>query len=920
MKNKIPLSIINLKIITLCLFSIFSVSCVNDSGFSEPYVAAIGWHPFVMASSPPLQRAGNDGGALEALGEVIGKSEAELLCSFTAFDAGIDAALMEPDRDHDIVASQFQKGVFEIGSALWRAAASGVSVRVVFDEAQSCAGDIPFLLSGLSGLPELAGFSEMSADDFFNNPGTISIAAKNPKWIEEVWQNCASPKGLPPSTNGRPHFLITKNKRGALRNNMCISDGRRAWIGSGGLSEADFQRPGFALTLHRDRPAGGAKLDPLLQEIERELRAYSYGVRGDQKEGGAFAGASLDGLHIELVFGPQGSQQKDPLERLAEKMRQSQVSAFYTSGWEGAPKEKNAAALAAIIKQKMEGGEIGAAYFSRPFDYGSFYLAAPGDAKKGLRGSPKSEAHIFLTRSFTGERETRDYTEPPEELHFFSGDLNGASPHDDSLLLSISFHKEDRPLSSFFESARLAAERGEGSQSGNTPLAEAGSVAVNEILWSGGCSNDTKKSPLFAFELFNKNPFPVWLENWRLVCGAGQSDLFAGEPYGPGITAFEFSPGSLIEAENYFVASTARAQFLEGDAILRQSGESQSYGDFSYCLLFSGDSQMDQVLFRGAPPFESRAGEANSRRGYSRCQANPPLAKGDPSEGEVWPRPQVRSMEKIDPSLEASKLTAWKSNSLRPSENSALPLDYRLSTFHTLGGPNSATGKGSDRAEAVDAIPVVINEIAWMGSFDNAGASNARNEYVELYNYGLETLDIGGFIFGCSTSARGLSGEPLFALPHDAAIGPGEILTIYRKEVEESFIGGGRYYRLPFLLSNSTRQCLLTDGEAAYFFPVAPPPSGEPFEGHFGDPLFYGNVIDFAGDRSVSLEEAGLGSNDFETRTRRSMERLHPLLPGHLAGSWLSNDYIIEENLSISESYRMRTFGSPGSFYRGAPQ
>ncbi len=910
----------------------------------------------------------NDGGSLDALLELIRQTEDELICSFggsryAPFDAGIEDHLLSPGKTMPEPGTA-QRKVFEIGQAMEELAKRQIRVSLIFDAGSRCQGDLLFLEAGYRFHHEEDPFKASLAND---NLKEIERQTAFKKLIAACGISRQNPVSFPApvasqnggnSSEGYPELyfagLPSEGENARLRNNLCFSrsgSAKKVWVSSAGLNGRQMEQPGFSMILGGDasspidrEQANGPGMNSknnyglLIHAIERELLFYRQGISGDKKQRAVIdALASGENLNISLRFSQPGTP-RELVTSLASQLQQNRIHSFYAGRLSSfsnrtAPNEKPAREL--IAKRLQEGlrqGEIQEGFLAeggtlQNFSNGiSFYESMhPSLPFVPLYRLPGAGAgNFFLLAGKNKQSENKPY-----RLLFYNGDLGDEPADGDTLLLIMEFQGEANPLPDFFQGVRSQALAHEAmiqkakAQKSSLQEAQWQDIVVNEIFWAGECSGVKKENRAFGLELYNQKPYPLDLGNWVVACSPSSvlltpDSLFAAAPepaLTPSLTniVIQLPQGSIIAANGFYTVASNEALTVL-NASTQAAGVKSDWGNIRQCILLANEDPangnrrlIDRVLSGSAESWQAHAKAGYSRTGLANCKNG--LSETSGKNPRDLLRSQNRSMEKISPELDGSKVTAWQTMNRTFFQNRDIRTDYRLFTFHTLGRQNSGPGPNYD----IKVRPkIVISEIAWMGAFRNDGTGFAQNEYVEFINFGENAVDMGGWIFGCSSSGRGATGKPLFAFPREFPVYPGEIITVYRQSAEADFPGGEPIFLYSFVLANDLRQCILTDGSSGYFSAIGVPSPGEPFGGHYGDPLFYGNAIDIAGDRSASFSSLGLGVNDYAARIRRSAERADPAMPGYLLGSWKTNPSDIGTNTQMNEPYRLRTFGSPG--------
>lgn len=195
---------------------------------------------------------------------------------------------------------------------------------------------------------------------------------------------------------------------------------------------------------------------------------------------------------------------------------------------------------------------------------------------------------------------------------------------------------------------------------------------------------------------------------------------------------------------------------------------------------------------------------------------------------------------------------------------------------------NSVSVTISNIPDAAYRGAVAISEVAWMGSYSNAGTSDGDDEFVELYNNTSTALNLSGWKINCTTDAASAPTTAV-TLPGGVIIAPNGFLVIARKNTG-AFAAADLTVET-FGFSNATIACQLMNG-----IDNAP--------------------IDNIGDSIKPFDTiVNFGTNDSTNRIRRSMERLDVSAPGTSAVNWKSSS----ENSLVAPTHRESTFATPGA-------
>jgi hypothetical protein len=435
--------------------------------------------------------------------------------------------------------------------------------------------------------------------------------------------------------------------------------------------------------------------------------------------------------------------------------------------------------------------------------------------------------------------------------------------------------------------------------------AEAGDISVTEIVWMGSIDNfDKKHLSDEAIEIFNGSGKTLNAGSLIFACtkdsGLSVSDYFA------------LPPVVLLDPGYFVIASRSDGAFPFADLIefdLSLSNTNQE------CLLIDNsvsasvyhpegavsghynDSRLsgiiiDKILNYNGEAWNSYASDFYSRTGLNTLKHGVMGAEGS------------RSMEKNFPDSNGSLIQNWHTGSNDVINNAGLP-QFIYRTFTTLGKENTPP------APAAENSPVIINEVHWMGSYNDLGVSNSSDEFVEFYNNSDTPVNTGGWIFGCTTN-NGATGKPSFAFPYGTVINPGEFFVVANSG-SSAFIHSNLFF--DFALVNTTTQCILTDGNPyTVDFTGADGNANGFLDGHYDNFTFFGRIVDYISDRSDTLAGYGIGQNNTSKKIRRSAERIDKNISGEFPSNWKSNsisDYLT--NTFINDPFRSNTFATPGS-------
>lgn len=179
----------------------------------------------------------------------------------------------------------------------------------------------------------------------------------------------------------------------------------------------------------------------------------------------------------------------------------------------------------------------------------------------------------------------------------------------------------------------------------------------------------------------------------------------------------------------------------------------------------------------------------------------------------------------------------------------------------------------------VQTLPIVVNEIAWMGT-----AANANHEWIELYNPNPFSVDISVWVL------KAVDGTPNITISSDKMIA--------------SF---------GYFLLERTSDGTISDISADQVYTGALGNGGEALEfidnnGQLQDKV--GHLDEFG---QVSVWYAGENNTSTNPATRISMERINSLKPGDDSSNWQTNDGIIRNGLDANKNPINGTPKAPNS-------
>jgi hypothetical protein len=228
--------------------------------------------------------------------------------------------------------------------------------------------------------------------------------------------------------------------------------------------------------------------------------------------------------------------------------------------------------------------------------------------------------------------------------------------------------------------------------------------------------------------------------------------------------------------------------------------------------------------------------------------------------------PLYASMEKIYPTLPSSCPYSWATYNCTPTATDECDLDL----YGTPGAVNCVT-------VCVSSGPVIINEVAWMGT-----ECSGYDEWIELYNISEDPVDIASWsIYGIKSGACLNISDFAVATGESTVIAAGDYLVLGNSF--DIFNSGATVH-----LATSAVQLTNTGGQIILYDAVD----------------CAGNVVDIAG--TGGEWPAGKGNPDYI-----AMERVFPELCGDNAYNWVDFD-----GMPIaSDACDLDVNGSPGAGY-----
>jgi len=839
----------------------------------------------------------SDGGTTASLVDLLEKSEKSIECALGSFEADY------------FEKSFYQTGVaaespfLQVADVLKRKYMEGIREELVWNEAERCHGAALYLqypgawgrgFSSSVSYEELYNHCMKNLDPLFNNrvnnPGGSSayfVQSENVAQLE-MWRQ----EGLPShyrsggSGVGLIHApgLYFVNPEGVMKHNYCLVDNKHLWFSTTSLQNTIFYDPGFSFVVTSD------SFD-LFRKLREEMNLLKAGLWGKWKRiNNPLHDYTFLGIKFAIFFGPH----EKPFDELVKIVSQSEKVTLYST-FAHAPAASGNSILVDLLLKKIAKGNL--KYLANsPINLSEHSLVSVLIDRSGCKNNPLNcnwlslinsgadkkpadiEYQILLAEGIIGNK-----------IVFYGSSVDSQDQKSDFSMVTMEneyfFNVWKEYFQKFFEMAYKI-------ENNSANIAPPGTVVVSEILWRGAGSGVSQNGFL---ELYNNSDININIGNWQFSCSDDAAGLSA--------SSFIVIPAGVeILPQSYLVVSDTLASVFNADVKVIDFHLSDKSRE---CILTDGaagltpvsgyfrdqriqGAVMDKILDRSGDSVNINFDKYSSRTGVRIMMGG---------------RYELRSMERNSTDAVVAHggfLESWHTNRFLFSENHVNG-NFRNQIFASPGSANSWSTFNQNKG-------VVINEINWMGSYDSAQNSYPEDEFVELYNYSNQLIDIGGWSIGCSSDIFGKTGDLIFTFPFGTVIGSGAYLTVGRSTGQKMF---QRYdFLSDFSLNNNSSQCILTDGNynSGKHYPL----SANNRYGHYNHPLLYGSLKDMAGDRSLSFSKLGSGLNDSNIFVRRSSERMDALVDGSYILNWRSNQYLPFENSDIDLNFRTNSFSSPG--------
>jgi hypothetical protein len=354
-----------------------------------------------------------------------------------------------------------------------------------------------------------------------------------------------------------------------------------------------------------------------------------------------------------------------------------------------------------------------------------------------------------------------------------------------------------------------------------TEGAAPGDVVINEILWMGSYDNSgTGQTDDEFIELYNKTSSSIDISNWTIS--------------GTGISTITIPTGQTIPANGYYVIARNASMAVTSPNYSTGTAFSINNTAFQLELRTGLNTLIDTANNGGAP----HAGVNDTTNQYR------------------------RSMERKTGATDGTLAASWQSCH---TVGSGVAAGYSSRTIATPGQANSTVP--ADPA----AGDVVINEIMWMGSYDNSGTGFTDDEFIELWNKSGSPIDISYWTI-TGTGVNSITLPPAQTIPANG------YYVIARNNANA--FPSANYYKISTLgLSATALQLQLRTS--------------------------LNTLIDTANNGGAPFA----GVNDTTNKIRRSMERRTTGTNGTIAGSWYSAS---ATGANVAAGFASKTIATPG--------
>jgi hypothetical protein len=632
-----------------------------------------------------------------------------------------------------------------------------------------------------------------------------------------------------PGDTQQGQLLYGNSGSGVMRHNFCLADERYVWISTAPPDDTQMR-----LTPNVAIKAGSPQFG-LARDFLREASLFSQLLFGYGKAKTDFTTkfSALDQV-IAVYWGPQ----EDPMDVLGIELSEAkQTVDFYSTAFQSTNTSSTKSYLDVPTVLKALETAKGVAikkYFSSQalFDTASraYTLSNPAQyVNSNVRVGP----NIFVVDRHLASARTYIYT----------GALRTqGNSSDDSVLLELRGPRVAKLVGAYLD--QIGAASTPVSNVGDT--AAPGQVVISEVMWMGSYNNSQVGDSADEFiELYNNTSSAINLSGWRFACTTNGTN---------NNSAITLPPGALIAPGGYFVVAAKSTGAFGGSANHFDSKVGVSNSSIE-CKL--GNGKTANTVYGIANFGDVIDTIGNNTNGFDSGTWNRGVNNGSPN----FIR---KSMERIDTTQSGTNNTNWRSNGYTYGLNTLVDSNFRSNTFASPG----ASGTFTETAAAGD---VVINEVLWMGSYDNSGNGQTDDEFIELYNKTASSIDISNW----TISGTGIS-----------------TITI---PTGQSIAANGYY-----VVARNTSMAVTS---ANYSTTTAMSINNSAFQLELRTSL--NTLIDTANDGGAPLA----GVNDATNLYRRSMERKPTGTNGTLASSWQS---AFAAGSGVAAGYSSRTIATPG--------
>lgn len=372
-----------------------------------------------------------------------------------------------------------------------------------------------------------------------------------------------------------------------------------------------------------------------------------------------------------------------------------------------------------------------------------------------------------------------------------------------------------------------------------------GEVVISEVHWMGSYDNSgTGDSDDEFIELYNNTNKTINISGWQFACTTNGTSNNA---------AIVIPAGTTIGPNSYLVIAT-KATGAFGDVAQIINSKLKITNSSRECRL--GDSSDSTTVYGLAGFGQTIDTIGDNVNGFDSAAWGRGL---NDSTNKIR-----RSMERISLNTAGTANTNWITNLYTSSENNQVNLNFKNATF-------ASPGVAVTLPPSVNPGDVVINEIMWMGSYDNSGTGDTYDEFIELRNKTANSISLANWkITG--------SGISTITIPSGYSIPANGYFVIARNNAK-AFPSADYYTGTALNISNTAFQLELRDS--------------------------LNNLIDTANNGGAPL--AGL--NDTTNKIRRSMERRANATDGTVSGSWYT---AMTAGTGVAQGFNTRTFATPG--------